>query len=253
MKHKTNESILWKTSRTVMHMELPIDLLQTFSSIAQTGSFTQAGEAQHITQSAVSMQMKRLEGIVGHPLFQKRGRSLRLTPTGETLLGHALLIIKAHNEAVAVFAKPDMFGQIRFGCAEEYAARFLPTVLTDFRKAFPRIRVDIFSADSVDLKQMLMREELDLCLLGHLSEGGRVIHREPLVWATACQGTAHTEDPVPLAVYHEGCSCREWALEGLHKAGKSYWIAFVGPKHLQHSGGRQGRPGRGAGERGRAG
>lgn len=211
-----------------MHMEFPIDLLQTFSSIAETGSFTRAGEAQHITQSAVSMQMKRLEEIVGHAIFQKNGRSFRLTPAGETLLEHALMILKAHDEAVAVFARPQMFGQIRFGCAEEYAARFLPTVLADFRKAFPRIRVDIFSADSPDLKQMLIREELDLCLLGHQTDGGRVIHREPLVWATSCNGTIHTEDPVPLAVYHEGCSCREWALDALRKSGKRHWIAFVG-------------------------
>lgn len=227
MKHKTNESILLKTSNLVMHMELPIDLLQTFSSIAETGSFTRAGESQHITQSAVSMQMKRLEEIVGHPLFQKSGRSFHLTPAGETLLGHALVILKAHNEAVAVFARPEMFGRIRFGCAEEYAFRFLHTVLADFRKVFPRIRVDLFSADSPDLEQMLIREELDLCLLGIQSEGGRVIHREPLVWATSCQGTAHMEDPVPLALYHEGCICREWAQEILRQAGKPFWVAFV--------------------------
>ncbi|MCF8033734.1 MAG: LysR family transcriptional regulator [Desulfarculaceae bacterium] len=208
-------------------MELPIDLLQTFSSIAETGSFTQAGEAQHITQSAVSMQMKRLEGIVGHSLFQKRGRSLNLTSTGETLLEHTLMILKAHNEAVAAFARPDMFGRIRFGCPEEYASRFLPTVLADFRKAFPRIRVDLYGAESPELNQMLIREELDLCLLGIKAEGGRVIHREPLVWATSSQGTAHAEDPVPLAVYHEGCCCRKEAMEVLRQAGKPFWIAFV--------------------------
>jgi len=227
MRHKTNESILCNKSNPVIYMELPIDLLQTFSSIAKTGSFTRAGEAQHITQSAVSMQMKRLEGVVGHPLFQKNGRSFNLTPAGETLLEHALMILKVHNEAVAAFARPEMFGQIRFGCADEYAFRFLPTVLADFRKAFPRIRVDLYSADSLDLRQMLLREELDLCLLGHQSDGGLVIHREPLVWVTSSQGTAHLDDPVPLAVYHEGCSCREWALEGLRKVGKRHWIAFV--------------------------
>ena len=146
-----------------MEMELPIDLLQTFSSVAETGSFTRAGEVQHITQSAVSMQMKRLEDIIGHPLFQKKGRSIFLTPAGETLLAHALRILKVHSEAVAAFASPDLFGRIRFGCAEDYASRVLPSVLSGFRKAFPHIRVDIISALSTELHQRFMREELDLC------------------------------------------------------------------------------------------
>ena len=210
-------------------MELPIDLLQTFTSVAQTGSFTRAGQAQHITQSAVSMQMKRLEGILEQPLFGKKGRSLYLTPAGETLLEHASRILSAHNDAVAAFSSPSLFGRIRFGCAEDYASRVLPMVLSGFRKAFPRIRVDIISTLSTELYERLLREELDLCLLEGGTWGGRVVHREPVVWVTSRTGTAHTEEPLPLAVYHEGCICRKWGLEALRKADRKYWIAFVSP------------------------
>ena len=212
-----------------MNIELPLDLLQTFATVVETGSFTRTGETQHITQSAVSMQMKRLEGIVGLALFHKQGRSFQLTQAGETLLEHALRILNAHNEAVAAFSSPDLFGRVRFGCAEDYASRFLPAVLHGFRKAFPRIRVDIHIAPGVELHEGLIREELDLCLLEGSWGGGQVVHREPLVWAASRTGAAHEEDPLPLAVYHEGCNYRKWALEGLRKARRRYWIAFVSP------------------------
>ena len=236
-----------------MNMELPIDLLRTFASVSETGSFTQAGEVRHITQSAVSMQMKRLESEVGSPLFQKSGRRVQLTSTGEMLLEHALRILAAHDEAVAALATPELIGAVRFGCAEEYAARFLPSVLPGFRKAFPCIRVDIQIAPGVALHERLTRDELDLCLLesipdngiaaGRTSkrngaqapcqhcrvEGGEVVHREPVVWVTARNGAAQAADPLPLAVYNEGCAYRQWAEESLRAIGRQYWIAFVSP------------------------
>jgi DNA-binding transcriptional LysR family regulator len=212
-----------------MSLELPIDLLQTFSTVAETGSFTRAGEVQHITQSAVSMQMKRLEGIVGHRLFEKKGRSFFLTQAGETLLEHGFRILAAHNEAVAAFANPDLIGRVRFGCGEDYASRSLPSVLSSFRKAFPSIRVDIHCSLSFNLKESLLKEELDLCLLDGVGDGGRLVHREPVVWAASRTGSAHTQDPLPLAVYHMGCAYRKWAQEELRKLDKRYWVAFVSP------------------------
>ncbi|GAB6910022.1 Transcriptional regulator, LysR family [Desulfosarcina cetonica] len=236
-----------------MRIELPIDLLQTFASAAEAGSFTRAGEIQHITQSAVSMQMKRLETNVGRPLFKKNGRQVRLTPDGETLLEHAHRILTAHNDAVAAFSNPELFGRVRFGCAEDYAARFLPSVLPGFRKAFPRIRVDIHSAPGIELYEALKKEALDLCLLESIAddrrmvhresknarqpapcshcivEGGQIVHREPLVWVTSRSGAAHKADPLPLAVYHKGCVYREWAEKSLQSVGRRYWLAFVSP------------------------
>ncbi len=212
-----------------MNTEIPIGLLRTFSTVTEAASFTRAGEVLHITQSAVSMQMKRLEEVIGRPLFQKKGRSFYLTPDGETLLEHALRILSAHNEAVAAFSSPDLIGRVTFGCAEDYASRFLPVVLSDFRSAYPRIRVDIRSAPGHELHDLLRRDELDLCLLEGVAEGGQVVHREPVVWATSDRGAAHEMDPLPLAVYHEGCVYRKWALEELQKMGKRYWISFVSP------------------------
>ncbi|MDJ0809948.1 MAG: LysR substrate-binding domain-containing protein [Desulfobacterales bacterium] len=212
-----------------MNVEFSIGLLRTFSAVSETGSFTRAGETLHITQSAVSMQMKRLEEAVGRPLFQKKGRAFNLTPAGETLREHALRILSAHNEAVASFSRPDLFGRLSFGCAEDYASRLLPAVLSGFREVYPRIRVDILSAPGPELLELLRRDELDLCLLEGVAAGGQVVHREPVVWATARIGAAHQVEPLPLATYAEGCAYRKWALEALRQAGKKYWVAFVSP------------------------
>ena len=212
-----------------MNTELPIALLRTFATVAEANSFTRAGEILHITQSAVSMQMKRLEEIVDRPLFQKNGRRFHLTPAGEMMQEHAHHILAAHNAAVAAFAQPELVGRLRFGCAEDYAARFLPSILSDFRKAYPRIRVEIRSAPGHRLYQLLQRDDLDLCLLEGVATGGRVVHREAVVWATARTGRAHMLDPLPLAVYDEGCSYRQWALEALQREQRACWIAFVSP------------------------
>lgn len=212
-----------------MNVHLPIDLLHTFSMVHETGSFTRAGEVLHLTQSAVSMKMKRLEEVVGKRLFEKNGRSFKLTPAAETLLEHSARILAAHDEAVAAFSGPDLIGRVSFGCPEDYTARFLPSVLSGFRRSYPRIRVDIISAPSHELYEMMLGGKLDLCLIEGHSEGGRVIHREPVVWATAHRGLVHEQDPLPIAVYHEGCIYRKWALESLQASRKRYWISVTSP------------------------
>lgn len=212
-----------------MNTELPIGLLRTFDTVAEANSFTRAGEILHITQSAVSMQMKRLEEAIGRPLFRKDGRRFHLTPAGEMLQEHAHHILAAHNAALAAFTRPELVGSLRFGCAEDYAARFLPTILSEFRNAYPRIRVEIRSAPGPQLFRSLQRDELDLCLLEGVTTGGRLVHREAVVWATSRTGRAHMQDPLPLAVYDKGCSYRQWALEALQREKKAYWIAFVSP------------------------
>jgi DNA-binding transcriptional LysR family regulator len=212
-----------------MKPELPIGLLRTFSAVSETNSFTRAGEILHVTQSAVSMQMKRLEEVIGRSLFRKKGRSFTLTAEGELLQEHAQRILAAHNEAVAAFSQPELVGSVRFGCAEDYAARFLPRILSEFRNAFPRIRVDIRIGPGHRLHRALERNELDLCLLEGIASGGRLVRREPVVWVTSRNSTAHRMDPLPLAVYDEGCNYRHWAIDALQKNGRAYWIAFVSP------------------------
>src|SRR5690606_40979123 len=108
---------------------LDVDQLKTFVAIADTGSFTKAADVVHKTQSAVSMQMKRLEERVGKPIFARDGRQSRLTEEGERLLDYARRIVRLSSEAVVALAGTDLEGHVKLGVPDDYADRYLPEIL----------------------------------------------------------------------------------------------------------------------------
>lgn len=208
-------------------MVLTIEYLKTFLVAADSGSFTKAAAAVHRTQSAVSMQMKRLEEEIGKPIFIRKGKMLSLTDTGEMLCDHARRIVQSHDEAVAALSKPAISGIIRFGAVEDYASIVLPKVLSSFAVSYPSIRVDVHVEISSMLKEKLDRGELDFALCAEIMGNGTVVHREPVVWATSARHLAHEQEPLPVAVYHDGCVFRQWAFEALKKQKKTYRIVYV--------------------------
>ena len=210
-------------------MDLPVDLLRSFVAIHQSGSFTHAGKVLGRTQSAVSMQMKRLEEALGKRLFLQRGRSFSLTPAGETLLAYARKILALHEEALSAVAGPSVAGQVRFGASEDYASRKLPQVLSRFSAAYPNIRVNVSCEPSDRLWASLKRGALDLALCTEIAEGGALVHREPVLWVTAPGHRVHERTPLPLAVYPEGCVFRKWATEALKRRRRRFRIAYVTP------------------------
>ncbi|MET0868684.1 MAG: LysR family transcriptional regulator, partial [Pseudorhodoplanes sp.] len=106
-----------------MTVLIDIDQLRTFIAIAETGSFTKAAEVVHKTQSAVSMQMKRLEERLNKPIFARDGRASKLTEDGERLLDYARRIVKLNLEALATFSGPELSGRVRLGVPDDYADR----------------------------------------------------------------------------------------------------------------------------------
>jgi DNA-binding transcriptional LysR family regulator len=205
------------------------DLLQSFVAIAEAGSFTAAAGRVHRTQSAVSMQIKRLEDLVGRALFHRDGRAVRLTADGELLLGHARRILRAHREALASFAPSELRGTIAVGTPEEYAVAFLPAILARFAETHPLVQVDVICDTSINLARRLREREIAFALVthGYGDDDGIVLHREPLVWAGSAAHVAHREDPVPLALFHPGCPFRGWAIAALEAAGKPYRLAYT--------------------------
>ncbi|MFQ5995266.1 MAG: LysR substrate-binding domain-containing protein [Acidiferrobacterales bacterium] len=207
------------------------DLLRTFVAIADSGSFTRAGEVVHRTQSAVSMQVKRLEDAVGKPVFEREGRSVALTPEGEALLGYARRILKLHEEAVATLTQPEMVGTVRVGTPDDYVLRFLPGILKRFAQAYPRVQVAVHCDPSASLIGLLETREIDLALItcGPGQERGEVVRRDPVVWATSERHLVHEEEPLPLALFQKGCFVREWVVKALDEAGRNYRIAYASP------------------------
>src|SRR5579862_5633339 len=122
---------------------IDVDQLRTFIAIVETGSFTRAAEVVHKTQSAVSMQMKRLEERVGRPIFERDGRSSKLTDHGERLLDYARRIVRLNLEALATFAEAELAGRVRLGVPDDYADRYLPEILARFSASNPRVEVTV--------------------------------------------------------------------------------------------------------------
>ncbi len=204
------------------------DNLESLVAIAETGSFTAAGERVHRTQSAVSMQMRKLEQEVGRKLFLRAGREARLTSDGELLLAHARRILKAQGEALAVFDQTALVGELRIAAPDDYASTFLPGILVRFAETHPKVRVDLRSLPSHEAARQVDRGEIDLALVtrGHGESGGEVLHREPLVWVAARGHCVHESEPLPLAVYHERCAFRRLAIQALDAIGRPWRIAY---------------------------
>ncbi|BBD07733.1 LysR substrate-binding domain-containing protein [Desulfovibrio ferrophilus] len=207
------------------------DLLRTFVAATDSGSFTGAARLVNRTQSAVSMQIKRLEDELGCVFFERRARGVVLTADGETLYRYALRILRLYDEAAASLSAPETKGVIRFGTPEDYASTHLPVILKRFAEVFPLVRVDVLCDTSPRLLEALTAGELDLCLCtsSHGLEGGRSVGKMALCWIGPERGFSQSDEPLPLAVFHEGCTYRRWALEALEKAKVNYRIAYASP------------------------
>jgi DNA-binding transcriptional LysR family regulator len=206
---------------------LDIDLLKTFLAIADTGSFTRAADDVHKTQSAVSMQMKRLEDLLGRPLFARDGRASRFTPDGERLIEYARRIVAMNDEAVSAFTRPELTGTVRFGTPDDYADRFLPEIVARFARTHPLVTVDVECLNSATLFDRARKGEMDLALvtLGCDITSGEPIRREPLVWVTSARHNVHMLDVLPLA--SPDCEWRKAALKALDGQKRKYRIAYA--------------------------
>ena len=208
---------------------LDVDLLKTFIAIAETGSFTRAAEDVGRTQSAVSMQMKRLEDLLGRSVFARDGRQNRLTGDGERLLDYARRIVSLNDEAIIAFTKPELSGTVRFGTPDDYADRFLPEILARFARTHPMVQVDVECRNSEHLVGMTARGEVDLGVISCMHIGGNPepIRAEPLVWVVSMRHGPHMHDPLPIAISQVGCAWRRMALETLDRFDRPYRIAYA--------------------------
>eukprot|EP01030_Chromulinospumella_sphaerica_P004923 gene4923-4821_t len=189
------------------------EVLRTFVAIADQGGFTRAGELVNRTQSAVSMQMKRLEeDVLQRQLFQRDGRQVRLTAEGQVLLGYARRILKLHSEVFNTLREPHMVGTVRIGTPDDYVMRFLPGILRQFAQSYPLVQI----------------EDLDLSIVTREpgSEIGQLLRKERLVWAEAQCYSAHEQTPLRLAMFNTDCFCRMWACNALDAQGRDYRVAY---------------------------
>lgn len=210
---------------------LETDLLKTFLTIAETGSFSRTADLVFRTPSAVSMQIKRLETLLGRDLFHREGRSVTLTADGEVLVGYARRLLTLNEETVARFLAPPVEGRVRFGAPDDFGTRFLPQILSRFATTHPHVEVDVDLAPSRDLIKRQDLGKLDLILITvdqdtQNADFAEPVYSEPLVWVGRRGGCAHERDPMPLALSSLGCAWRAVATRSLDAVGRRYRIAY---------------------------
>ena len=207
---------------------LDVDQLRTFIAIAETGSFTRAADIVHKTQSAVSMQMKRLEERLERPIFARDGRASKLTEDGQRLLDYARRIVKLNVETLAAFSDDELSGRVRLGVPDDYADRYLPEIMARFSRAYPSVELTVTCEPSVELVERIDSNELDLAIVTDCgtSRASEVFRRERLLWVTSNRHSTHIEVPLPLALGRPTCSWRRTAIDRLESSGRPYRVLY---------------------------
>lgn len=210
-------------------MHLDSDLLRTFVAVAESGNFTRAGETVGRTQSAVSMQIKRLEEMVGDPLFERGSRGVRLTRKGEGLILNARRIVGLLEETAASLQTAPLDGRVRIGIPEEYGYTILARALGAFSKRHPRVEITVRFATSQSQIAALAAGDLDLAVIFEWQDfsDGEVLMVDPTVWVTSMLNPMHTERPLPIALYQNSGWCRDFALRSLEERALDYRIAYL--------------------------
>lgn len=208
-------------------MNLEIDLLRCFVAVADTGSFTLAGDVVGRTQSAVSQRVKRLEDMVQKQLFLRDSRALALTRDGEILLGHARQMLTFNDATVRTLAPRSGQTRLRLGVADDFIPHHLIGMLEEFRRSHPGLEVDVQTGMSCGLNRAFDAGEIDLVFAKKDGEAqrGRVIWREPLCWISGLSFSCEASEPLPLVLLPPPCVYRAVALDTLDKSGRAFRIA----------------------------
>ncbi|MFK7870715.1 MAG: LysR family transcriptional regulator [Roseobacter sp.] len=206
---------------------LDVTTLRSFVAVADAGGVTRAAGYLHLTQSAVSMQLKRLEELLGVKLFDRSGRGIALTASGEQLLVYARRMVVLNDEVIDRLTDHAYEGEIVLGVPHDIVYPAIPLVLKQFHAAFPRVKVQLVSLYTHGLKEMFSRGECDLILTTETIEEPRAetLCRKPLRWVGAPEGHAWRQSPLKLA-FGRLCSFRPRVVEALDAA-KIPWEVVV--------------------------
>jgi DNA-binding transcriptional LysR family regulator len=221
-------------------MFLDIVLLRTFVAVVEANGFTRAAGFVNLTQSAVSLHIKRLEEQVGRRLFDRTAPKLTLTSDGEILLSYAQRILALEEEVKTRLGHPELEGIVRFGAPEYFDPATLASLLAQFKSRYPAIDLEIHMGIGTDIAALYGRGLLDVAIINReIDETGgadrndnrpgediRVLYREGRVWASLPDVKLDSERPVPLALFPAPCAWRQLAQERLQRAGRRWTVAL---------------------------
>lgn len=207
--------------------DLQMDWLKCFVAVVDAGSLSAAAPGVHRSQSAVSMQLKKLEASLGCQLLLRGPRQNQLTAEGQKLLGYARRMLDLHAEAQAAFHGSELTGRIRLGVPDDYAAKYLTPALRRFAPNFGSVEIELSCEQSTSLIPRVGRGELDLALVSreHPSQGTLLFY-EPMVWVGSAQFEVWRRDPLPIAVYESTSLAKRSAINALALQGRRYKVVY---------------------------
>ena len=216
-----------------MMQNLDLDLLRALTAIADKGSFSQAAEGLGRSQSAVSLQIQRLEALTGRTLLQRsQGKVIGPTDDGRLLLAYARQMLRLNDEAYQSLSGVQLAGELRIGMPEEWMEQIFPAALQGFRARYPRMALSVMSGISARMVEALAAGKLDVALVKETTDiahdDADTVWREPLVWMAAEGTAAVLPETIPLAVFGETCAFRLAATAALGKDGRNWRVAYSG-------------------------
>lgn len=208
---------------------LDIDLLRCFVAVVEARGFTAASKTLFRTQSAVSIQIKKLEERIGQKLLERDKKSICLTEHGEIFLGYARRMLRLNDETVQRFSETEIQGILRLGIVEYLAPHRLPGIVARLRAIYPqldlRLRIDLSSSLLDDLKM----GNLDIVIAAQNEnrQQGSTLFEEQLCWATGAAELPDPSQPLPLAFLPPPCFYREAAIQQLENIDRRWFCAVT--------------------------
>lgn len=221
--------------------DIDTSLLRTFVTLAQTRSFTKTAEMVGRSQSAVSMQISKLEDLLDTKLFERDKRNVMATPDGEKLLGYAQQIVGLSDSLIGRFREPDIEGEIRFGSPEDFATYHLPDILASFAQSHPRVALNVNCELTLSLIKGFEKNKYDLIVIkqepDQIYKGAQPLWRERLVWVgpprtdktAPFKEIMDKKSPLPLVLSPSPCVYRARATQALDKSGVEWKVAYTSP------------------------
>jgi DNA-binding transcriptional LysR family regulator len=205
------------------------DSLETLVTIVDRGGFTVAGETLGKTQAAVSVIISRMEARLGKRLLERSRKGVTPTLAGEILLGYARRILSLEDEALAAIGGDEAAGRVRLAVPDDFVDVMLTPLIGAFSQRFPRIQLEIRCDLSFRIEPMLERGEVDIAIISQdrARPVGELLRHEQLAWCAARDHRPELIDPLPLAMFPEGCRCRPAALSALDAIGRPWRIAYT--------------------------
>jgi len=211
---------------------LPIDVLRSFVTVKEHGGISSTAQVLSRSQPAISLQIKRLEDLLGQKLFMRRTQRFELTDSGVLLFDYAQRILSLNDEVFEQFADDGIGGRVRVGLPSEFAATLMPGIIGRFSRKYPDVSLEVSSELSVSLRKQFSSKSYDLVLALHKNpdeKNAELVKRERLVWVGNSNIFKANNEVIPLVVAPQGCIYRDRALKALKKAKIKSKITYVAP------------------------